>query len=296
MELSGSSLRGLRFAIGSAVVASALLIAACGLASQARAQSAPSWTGVYIGGSVGARWTRADANVTSQTYNYLGGIVQSNVPGCYRIFPDCYTGASFDGATFRIGPFAGINWQVNSRWVFGAEADWAWADHTNIRSGERYPFRFNRTAATADDSFSIHGKWDASLRARIGYLVTPSVMLFATGGPAWLSLESTSYCSPTVICLPQSNMMTNITNARILPGYTIGGGVEAMLGKNWTIRGEYRFSDFGSVAATDTRTCSPVPSAACGTEVSEITSYDVKARTHTALVGIAYRFDWATAR
>jgi outer membrane immunogenic protein len=31
-------------------------------------------------------------------------------------------------------------------------------------------------------------------------------------------------------------------------GWTVGGGIEAMLNHNWAVRGEYRYADFGNVS------------------------------------------------
>ena len=33
--------------------------------------------------------------------------------------------------------------------------------------------------------------WDAGLRGRLGYLVTPWIMVFGTGGVAWQRVEAT---------------------------------------------------------------------------------------------------------
>jgi opacity protein-like surface antigen len=36
------------------------------------------------------------------------------------------------------------------------------------------------------------------------------------------------------------------TDGAWLPGWTVGGGVEWKLAQNWLIRGEYRYSNFGT--------------------------------------------------
>jgi opacity protein-like surface antigen len=52
-----------------------------------------------------------------------------------------------------------------------------------------------------------------------------------------------------------------------------------MLAQHWTLRGEYRYADFGSVAET-------FFPAGSGDQVR----MNVRLRTSTALVGIAYKF------
>jgi opacity protein-like surface antigen len=56
-----------------------------------------------------------------------------------------------------------------------------------------------------------------------------------------------------------------------------GGGIEAMLWSNWLARIEYRYSDYGTFSYT---LFSGVDAIAAET----------KLHTHTALVGVAYRF------
>jgi outer membrane immunogenic protein len=56
-----------------------------------------------------------------------------------------------------------------------------------------------------------------------------------------------------------------------------------MLWGNWIARGEYRYADFGTISNTDTRSAGGPPF---------IVSYDVRVRTHTATLGVAYKFDW----
>ena len=67
----------------------------------------------------------------------------------------------------------------------------------------------------------------------------------------------------------------------------IGAGIETMLWRNWIVRGEYRYADFGTISNTDTRTCtSPgcVPSSFAITDT-------LRLKTQTATFGIAYKFD-----
>jgi outer membrane immunogenic protein len=133
--------------------------------------------------------------------------------------------------------------------------------------------------------------WDASVRARAGFLVDPAILFYATGGPAWLHVESTSNCGTGTFGSCSSGLGPSvISNSTTKFGYTVGAGIEAMLTPNWIARGEYRFSDFGTIGYVDSRGCG----APCG-PFSETISYDVKVRTHTATFGLAYLFSDPTA-
>ena len=62
-----------------------------------------------------------------------------------------------------------------------------------------------------------------------------------------------------------------------------------MFWRNWMLRGEYRYADFGTITNTGSRTCP----GGCGMGTTgNMVTHDVKMRTHTALLGLAYKFDW----
>jgi outer membrane immunogenic protein len=56
------------------------------------------------------------------------------------------------------------------------------------------------------------------------------------------------------LCAPGSLSPATITDSTNNLGWTIGGGFEAALWPNWIARAEYRYSDFGTITNTDTRT------------------------------------------
>jgi outer membrane immunogenic protein len=67
-------------------------------------------------------------------------------------------------------------------------------------------------------------------------------------------------------------------------GYTVGGGLEVMVWNNWLLRGEFRYSDFGTITNTDVRTNPPF------NNETFTTNYKLHLTTETALVGVAYKF------
>jgi outer membrane immunogenic protein len=140
-----------------------------------------------------------------------------------------------------------------------------------------------------DSSYTIRSNWDASARARIGFLATPSVLVFVTGGVSWLHTEITSDCGP-ISCFTDTYKPTELTRSTTWSGWTVGGGIEAMLTANWIVRAEYRYADYGSKSFLDSRACSPTPSPSCGNQTSLDIAYNLSMKTHTATIGLAYRF------
>ncbi len=114
---------------------------------------------------------------------------------------------------FLLNGFVGYNYQVGNI-VAGAEADigYSWADGSN--------------AGYTSDS-GVEG----SLRARLGYVVSPAVLLYATAGGAAKDLEV-------------SDGVTSESNTMI--GWTAGAGADMMVTDNVFGRVEYRYTDFGS--------------------------------------------------
>jgi outer membrane immunogenic protein len=251
--------------------------------------STTSWSGFYLGAGVGIRSTVTDAQVTnaSDAGNSLASMCNSLASG-----GGCTTSQPINDTAFRFSPYAGFNWQFAPLWVAGIEADVGFADKTATLNGMFAPFNSTGISGVAGDTFSVKTTWDASARARIGFLPTPWLMAYATGGPAWLHVEATSTCNTLEVgagrCEPGAFAPSVITNATTKLGWAIGAGLEAALGSNWVARAEYRYSDFGTITNTDVRSngglAPPAP-------LPLVVTYDLALRTHTATFGVAYKFN-----
>jgi outer membrane immunogenic protein len=254
-----------------------------------------SWTGFYVGGNLGARWNDVDGSVSSISLGTPPTISQVNGAG-----------NEFDTTAFRGGVFGGWNWQLSGPWVVGVEGDAGWTtDKSATFNGSPYAANIGVITAAVGGPFPVLGSysvkttWDASARARAGWLATPTILLFATGGAAWLHVEATSNCQTTFgpdagTCTP-GNFFSGTLGPAVLndsttrTGWTLGGGIEALLGGNWLVRAEYRYADFGTVNFTDVRTCTgcaPVPAQATPLVVTNA----LRLTTQTATVGLAYKF------
>src|SRR5690606_29910427 len=72
---------------------------------------------------------------------------------------------------------------------------------------------------------------EGSLRARLGYVVSPNILLYATAGGAAKDLEV-------------SDGLVSDSNTMI--GWTAGAGADMMVTERVFGRVEYRYTDFGS--------------------------------------------------
>ena len=158
-------------------------------------------------------------------------------------------GRDLNGGVF--GGQIGYNWQT-ANWVFGIETDAQWTGQKGSTSVlcpvagcfPRSPSRQAgaRTAATLDDKL----EWFGTFRGRGGVLVTPSVLLYVTGGLAYGSLQTEVALSAfTATGIPVTIGASRSTDKF---GWTIGGGIETMFAANWSAKIEYLYMDLGSIS------------------------------------------------
>jgi outer membrane immunogenic protein len=238
---------------------------------------ANDWTGFYLGAGVGFR----SANVSEQTQSAaFNGSTALDPTTCHLLV--CDTAQSLDHTAFRFSPYFGYNWQIRPQWLVGLEGDAGFGSKISTINGVPLPGAGAFSTVNAQgDSFAVKTGWDASARARVGYLVTPDLLVYATGGAAWQHIEATSTCGRfSDNC---GSFAGSITDTKTRLGYTIGGGIETMVWGHWLLRGEFRYSDFGTITNNDVRTDLPL------TDVLT-TSYKLRLTTETALVGAAYKF------
>ncbi|KUM27082.1 hypothetical protein AU467_17895 [Mesorhizobium loti] len=113
------------------------------------------------------------------------------------------------------GVFGGYQWQQEN-FVYGAEAD---LGYNGVKG----------------DSAGIHAKGglEGSLRARLGYSVTPEILLYGTGGLAAKNQKITD-----------DVLGTNESKAML--GWTAGVGTDIKITDNVFGRVEYRYTDYGN--------------------------------------------------
>lgn len=235
--------------------------------------AASPWSGLYAGLGLGFRAAGTDAVTTAVT---LAGIPQNLADGRP-------TGASFDGLGFRANPFIGFNWQFAPQLVAGLEGDVGFADQSTTRQSLAFSPGFSGLALPLD-RLSVKTDWDASLRARLGFLLTPATLVYATGGVAWQRSEIRSTCVDDG-CLAFAFSPAVISASRIQAGWAVGGGIETALGGNWFARAEYRYADFGAAPFTIARSALFNPALN-----PVVDNFDLKMQTHTASFGVGYKF------
>jgi len=122
----------------------------------------------------------------------------------------------------------GANWQIG-RIVLGAEAD---AQGTSQR----------KTLIGAMPVGSLvqdySQPWFVTFRGRAGWAFTGGWLAYATGGGAWLDSERT-FTTAGAAYVPSSFELSHI-------GWSAGGGVEAAIASNWSVKLEYLHMNTGN--------------------------------------------------
>jgi outer membrane immunogenic protein len=247
-----------------------------------------SWTGFYVGGQVGGKWLTNDWNTTCVQG---GGLATCGSPLNAIQFPgqpDSSAANSFKTSGLRTGAYLGAMAQVYPNWVVGVEGDFAFYNQSSTvggllgcstlacanNAGLGPPLDPN---ALVNDSTRIRDRNDYSLRLRAGYLVTPDILFYGTGGLAVQQVESTMTCNGNTS--PACLFNHSQTSSATLIGYTIGGGLEWKLLQNWLLRGEYRYADYGTYK----------PSFFVGSGDVEVFA-NVKVKSQIVTAGLAYMF------
>jgi outer membrane immunogenic protein len=180
----------------------------------------------YAGLSLGGRWSDTDWTTTA-----IGS--PPSPPNFGPANP-----ASFDSSTVRIGGYVGYMWRIAPTWVVGIEGDIARGDAS--KSVAAIPGTCSRIGC--GDIAGVKETWDGSIRGRFGFLLTPSWLLYTTGGVAWQELGIDASCSgpKAAFCSTAHSETASSTEA----GWTLGAGLEVMLRRSWLVRLEYRFADY----------------------------------------------------
>ena len=182
------------------------------------------WTGFYGGLNIGGAWSDPGVSdniapfvllaATTPTPppckwgcgggggNWGGNWMPVPTPGGVVVFVPTVNSGNAGGVVG--GSQAGYNYQLGVSFLIGVEADF---QGTSIGSVERLP-------------------WFGTVRGRAGYLFTPTLLIYGTGGFAYGQVN---------------HQLWGFTDTRT--GWTAGGGVEWMFMPNWSAKIEYLHVD-----------------------------------------------------
>lgn len=191
------------------------------------------WTGFYVGIHGGYGWGNFDYN----------GVISADGGPAYADF-----GKDTDSDGFFAGLQAGFNWQMDSV-VLGIEGDISksWIDGNDTVRLDAGDLGFLHTRSDADVNVDSTLDWFGTLRARAGFLATPDLLIYATGGLAWGSVDT----DVDVTFVNDPNLDLSSSDSTNHMGWSLGAGLEYKVSDAMSIKAEYLYIDLGKEDVLD---------------------------------------------
>ncbi len=214
-----------------------------------------TWTGIYVGGQIGYAWGTSNTNLGDN-------------------FGD-YTSFSSNNSGVIGGAHVGYNLQL-SQFVIGLEGDIDGSSLSKTVSGDPLIGAYTAFPTFVPTTISANLGVQGSIRGRVGY-AWDRVLLYATGGVAFGGFNGS-------ISTPYGYDSTSTTRV----GWTAGGGLEYAVTNNWSIRAEYRYTQFGHSTVYANNSYGALPG------LTAIGAYGNRTINENRVqVGFSYKFDTA---
>jgi outer membrane immunogenic protein len=172
------------------------------------------FTGLYFGSHIGGNFPSID----------ILGEFGNGAPTGYELEPSDWTAGIHLGYTV---PVQGA--------LIGIEAAWSAANDVDT---------LNPGSGTSDDFASFEFNDTISLAARFGFFLTPRYMPFVKVGIAWADIKGGA--GDTNGTPPALDRRDVFRTSGWQTGFVVGTGLDVMWARDWSVRAEYEYMDFGS--------------------------------------------------
>jgi outer membrane immunogenic protein len=242
------------------------------------------WNGFYAGLNAGY----ADEQSTFTTAaNYTPDSALFVVPGVSEGLAGLSSGriTTNSGMGFIGGGQVGYNMQLGKLWVVGLEADIQGKTGTSngsVAAGAPVVF----VPITSVQTVSASTDWLGTVRGRFGIVLTPTWLVYFTGGLAYGGSSGNSTLNQSGTNGFAGVGSGSFSNTRI--GGTFGAGLEWMFAQHWSAKAEYLFYDLGTTNFSYAATSGFfIPGQAT---VYQTVSNTVHLEGNIARVGVNYHF------
>jgi outer membrane immunogenic protein len=191
------------------------------------------WDGISIGAGVGGAFLNYDGG--------MAGVFDVTPPGVADAF--AFPLDDDDGTIFGTVQL-GYDRTLPSRFLIGVLADYDFSGGTDTSFGGT---ALLATGAPGDAlSFAGTAEVDNSwtLGGRLGYLATPDVLLYGLVGWTHADLDVSGVFSTTV----GGGVPVAFSAEESMDSLTLGAGIETMLGRGFSLKLEYRYTDLDGLA------------------------------------------------
>jgi outer membrane immunogenic protein len=235
-----------------------------------------SWTGFYIGGNAGVAINHSSYELDPTGCFLTGCGVGGVAANPFRTFTGKFSSGAFTG-----GGQVGYNLQYGRSWLAGIEADINYNGLNESRNG-RVPLTGLLSGGLPPVAQSQRFDWFGTVRARVGFLPSDRLLVYATGGLAYGHVSAAT----NVLFISTTDQYVGSASVTRL-GWTAGGGAEWAFTKNLSAKAEYLYVDLGSFNYVDRCV---TPGFICGTPFPTYTS-NLTTREHVFRGGLNYRIN-----
>ncbi len=202
----------------------------------------PSWRDVYVGLNGGGAWSNPYSTFATAP---ISAAPASGPVAAASVIQDRNNRL----AGFVGGLQLGANWRFDNNIVAGAEADLHGAAGNTDTAQQT---NFVTAGGNTFLNYGLHRttlNYLGTIRGRLGYLVTPTLQLYGTGGMAYGGVTANTAQSTQRIG-GASITSANLLYRDSLVGWSAGGGVEWAFMPNWSVKAEYLHYNLGAVTTT----------------------------------------------
>jgi len=256
----------------------------------------PMWTGFYVGLNAGGTWNSGNS-IQTNTFPVFDAI-----PGGYgttsAILGTFNTSVNTSG--FMGGGQVGYNRQFASAFVVGVEADIqgvASGNGSSTIAGAAFnPVILGGSTGTQFATIRKSLDYLGTVRGRLGYLFTPTLLVYGSGGLAYGGVSAnTSIFQSYPPVAGAANIFANGAFSDTLVGWTAGGGLEWMFMPNWSAKVEYLYYDLGRVTYNVAPMVSTVLGGGGAIAFAGVSHSSTSFRGNIIRGGLNYHFNWGAA-
>jgi outer membrane immunogenic protein len=238
----------------------------------------PMWTGFYVGLNAGGTWSENNkvdvisAPLVVPPMNQLAVLASAPIP--------VGSAGGFIG-----GGQIGYNRQFGSNFVAGFEADIQGAASSG-GGGNVVTTGFIAAPVITTLSAKKNVDYLGTVRGRMGWLFTPTLLVYGTGGLAYGGANAATTVIQTSPGIFTAVAATRFSDTQV--GWTVGGGLEWMFMPNWSAKVEYLYYDLGRTTnfGVLTQVAPAVPAAIAASRSS------ARFDGHIVRAGLNYHFCW----
>jgi outer membrane immunogenic protein len=268
----------------------------------------PLWSGFYVGLNAGGTWGNSNNIWTSSA-------PISSFPGAaalrYARFSALGASGVSQGNTsgFLGGGQIGYNWQFwGGRLVAGVETDIQGvassnSNKTSVTAAGAFPFFGASEILTTAITTSKRLDYIGTVRGRLGWLFTPTLLVYGTGGLAYggvsVSTGITQFNNDCAQfpgnCISGAAFSSGaFSDTRV--GWTAGAGLEWMFMPNWSAKVEYLYYDLGNVSYSGGLLATVGATFLPNTTVAGVVSQSqTRFNGNIVRAGVNYHFNWGNA-